>query len=113
MKNLTLGIAAFALAAPLAWSALQEPSSEYSGPLWEYKVVGMTEIHGRSLDYLMDALEGGDEDEGLAQGLMRLAKRADDQMAKKSEDLLNELGREGWELVESEVKHLILKRPLR
>ncbi len=111
-------VALVALVNSLPWSALQDgggqdPDATADHVRWEYKVVGLTEIHGRALEYLGQALEGGDEDAGLYEGLLGLAKRADDKLAQKNEDLLNELGSEGWELIDYHVRHMILKRPAR
>ncbi len=119
MKNPLLPVAFVALVAlvsSLAGSAPrgvggQDPDGSAGHVRWEYKVVGLTEVHGRALEYLGRALEGGDEDAGLYEGLLGLAKRADDKLAQKNEDLLNELGGEGWELVDYHVRHMIFKRP--
>ena len=103
MKNLALAILVAAFAAPLAWSALAQEATSAATTL-EYKVVPMSDIHSSTLDYLKGALG---ESEG---GILGLAKAADDQLAKKTEDLLNELGAEGWELLHYSKTSLILMR---
>ena len=104
---------ALVLLSALAWG-FQEPDHDSAEPsieptTWEYKVVGLAEIHSKTLEYLKEAWEG---DDGTS-GLLSLPGRADAKMAQKREDILNELGREGWELVDHDVHTLILKRPLR
>lgn len=113
MKHATLALLGLALtlvAVPLA-RASQEPASPspppspHDVPRWEYEVVGLVELHGTTLDYLKEALEG--------EGLLGKARKADEQLARKTEDLLDELGAEGWELVHVDSSSMILKRPAR
>ncbi len=108
MKHLVLAILVSAFAVPLAWSALaQEVSPATTPPTFEYKVVPMSEIHGRTLAYLKEAPS---ESKG---GILGLFKSLDDQLAKKTEDHLNELGAEGWELLHKSNTSLILMRATR
>ncbi len=111
MKHFTLALLAVVFALGLAWNALaQEASSTAAAAAThtvEYKVVPMSDIHSSTLDYLKGALG---ESEG---GILGLAKAADDQLAKKTEDLLNELGAEGWELLHYSKTSLILMRRTR
>lgn len=72
---------------------------------WEYKVVGMADLHSSTLDYLKSAL---DRDEG---GFLGMAKAADEELAQQTEDVLNEYGAEGWELLEISGVSAIFKRP--
>lgn len=72
---------------------------------WEYKVVGMVDRHGSTLSYLKRAIEG-------ERNPLEIAKGVDEQVAQKTEDLLNELGAEGWELQHFAEWALILKRPM-
>lgn len=116
MKPLPLlvaaALAALVLLAPRAWSlqddaAAAEGTVAAAGTRWEYRVVGLTDLHSSTLDYLKGALT---EKEG---GLLGLAKAADDQLAAKTQDLLNSLGAEGWELIHYSSTSLILMRPAR
>ncbi len=110
MKHFTLAILLAALATGLAWSALAQEATSTSTSTYtsiEYKMVPMSDIHSSTLEYLKDALG---ESEG---GILGLAKAADDQLAKKTEDLLNELGAEGWELLHYSKTSLILMRRAR
>ena len=61
--------------------------------------------HGSTLTYLKQAI-GGERNP------LEIAKGVDEQVAQKTEDLLNELGAEGWELEHFAEWALILKRPL-
>ena len=109
MKHFTLIILAAAFAIGLAWSALAQDESAAAtttatADAIEYKVVPMSDIHARTLDYVLDSQE---ENEG---GILGLFKSVDDQLAKKTEDLLNEMGAEGWELLHYSKTSLILMR---
>jgi hypothetical protein len=98
-----VGLVLLALALPLT-RAGQEPAPGPALQRWDYKVVGLGELHGSTLDYLKGALtEDG--------GLLDKVKAADDQLARKTEDLLDELGAEGWELLHYSKTSLILMRP--
>ncbi len=109
MKPL-LPVAALLVAAlvalPTALGLAQEPlDPPITPPRWEYRVVGIVELHGSTLDYLKDALE---EHEG---GIVGFSKALDAQLHQKTEDLLNELGAEGWELIQIDSTSVVLKRP--
>ena len=118
MKQLVIPVAAVAALVTLSRSqdftfaegpAAQEPRPvvQLTSPArtrWEYKVVGMVERHGSTLSYLRRALDGDTNPLDLAKGV-------DEQVALKTEDLLNELGAEGWELEHFADWALILKRP--
>lgn len=71
---------------------------------WEYKVVTMAERHGDAMDYLKRAFEDGGNPLGMA-------ARVDEQIAQKTQDLLNEHGQDGWELEHFADWALIFKRP--
>lgn len=72
---------------------------------WEYRVVSMIERHGSTLTYLKQAI-GGERNP------LEIAKGVDEQVAQKTEDLLNELGADGWELEHFADWALIFKRPI-
>lgn len=100
-----------ALVAPFAL-ARQEPAepaepaqSAAVGTRWEYKVIGLTEIYGSTLEYLKGAID-------KSKGVLGVAKATVDLPAAKTQDLLNEYGVEGWELEYYSNHVLILKRPL-
>ena len=95
--------ALLALAAPFAL-ARQEVSPP--SDLWEYRAVGVSELYGSTLEYLKGAI-------GKAEGILGAAKAADDQLVAKTQDLLNELGAEGWELAHYSNNMVIMKRPAR
>ncbi len=108
MKNSTLAAGGLFLAAITCIAAITVPFARGGqepavATTWEYKVVGMVDMHESTLDYLKGALTA----EG---GPIGKAKAADEQMAQKTEDLLNELGAEGWELVHYTRTSLIMKR---
>ena len=116
MKHFALAILFVAFATGLAWSALAQEAtptptltstSNSTYTSIEYKMVPMSDIHASTLDYLKGALG---ESQG---GILGLAKAADDQLAKKTEDLLNELGAEGWELLHYSKTSMILMRRAR
>ncbi|MCP3915332.1 MAG: hypothetical protein GY711_07235 [bacterium] len=107
--------AALLLVTPLAlvWGASQDATTAEAPPAravhfgpWEYRVVGIAELHGKGLEYLKKALDDAQGSESLMEGLLGVAKGADEQLAKKSEDLLNSLGAEGWELVQADARHM-------
>lgn len=98
-----------ALAALVAWSLSLVPSQEAPAPAppaWEYKVVGLVDRHGKTLDYLKRAVDEG-------RGVLGVAREVDAEIARKTEDLLNELGAEGWKLAHLSETALILERPRR
>jgi len=101
-KILAGGLVLAVLAAPLAFSTQQPAATAHA--TWEYKVVGLTEMHKSALDYLTGAWK---EKGTIAEKL----KATDEQMAQKTEDLLNELGAEGWELLHHSNTVMVLKRP--
>lgn len=108
MKAILPTIALAIAASTLAWSAQDADSSAAAEPdfqQWEYKIVSMAEIHGSTLDYLKDAL-----DNARNGSLFDKAVEADVQLGQKTEDLLNVLGEEGWDLVEYGSTMIILKR---
>lgn len=72
---------------------------------WEYKVVSMVERHGDAMDYLKRAFEDGGNPLGMA-------AKVDEQLAQKTQDLLNEHGQDGWELEHFADWALIFKRPV-
>lgn len=110
MKYTAHSLAALALASSLLPLSLPaDPHQDIpvaSSPAWDYKVVGIAGLHGSTLDYLKEALTGED-------GLLDKALAADEQMARKTEDLLDGLGAEGWDLVHITSTQVILKRPAR
>lgn len=83
----------------------QEPAPA-PGFAWEYKVVGLVDRHEKVLSYLKRAVEDGE-------GLLGVAREVDAELAQKTEDLLNELGADGWELIQVDATGLVLKRPRR
>lgn len=106
MKHLAIAAVGLLLAASLvpAARAVQEPAP--AGGAWEYKVVGLDELHNTTLEHLKDAIK-------KKGGLLDRAKAPLDGLAEKSEAMLNELGAEGWELVHYSNTSMILKRPAR
>jgi len=118
MKHFNIAILAAAFMIGLAWSALAQEDTATTKATTkatttattattnaiEYKVVPMSDIHARTLDYVLESQE---ENEG---GILGLFKSVDDQLAKKTEDLLNEMGAEGWELLHYSKTSLILMR---
>lgn len=109
MKHLPITLLCLLAAGAFAWAMPQEdgapetgPTTEPYNPTFEYKAVGMVDMHGDALDYLKGAL--GED------GLLGKAKKADEQWAKKTEDLCNELGAEGWELAHATGSMMIFKR---
>ena len=75
---------------------------------WEYKVVGLLEIHGNTLNYLEGILDNAER------SLKGLAEATEAQLTAKTEDLLNQLGKDGWELEHYDPKRsMIFKRPRR
>ncbi len=80
----------------------QLPAPQIRG--WEYRVVGLEDLHDTTLSHLREALE---EKGSLLERALAPLKG----YSKKTEDLLNELGQEGWELVHYSQTSMILKRP--
>jgi len=104
MKHLAIAAVGLLLAASLVprARAVQDPARE----AWEYKVVGLDELHDSTLEHLKEAIKQGG-------GLLDRAKAPLDGLAEKSEAMLNELGTEGWDLVHYSNTSMVLKRPAR
>ena len=101
MKYTAHSLAALALASSLL--PISIPADSPSNTAWEYKVVGIAGLHGSTLDYLKEALKGDE-------GLLDKALATDEQLARKTEDLLDGFGAEGWDLVHITSTQMILKR---
>lgn len=76
---------------------------------WEYKVIGLADIHGDSLDYVKRVLN---DEKGKRESLLSMVKNTDEQFAQKTEDVLNEWGQKGWELEWFSQKMIVFKRPI-
>ena len=108
MKHLALAALGLLLAASLVphARAIQDPVPDAAPGRWEYKVVGLDELHDSTLEHLKEAIKQGG-------GLLDRAKAPLDGLAEKSEAMLNELGAEGWDLVHYSNTSMVLKRPVR
>ncbi|MDA1265236.1 MAG: hypothetical protein O2816_09185 [Planctomycetota bacterium] len=108
MKHLSYalcGLVLAALALPLAKAQAAAPQDP-APSAWEYKVVGVTDIHGSTLGNLKDAVTKGT-------GVLDKLKSTDEELAQSIEDVLNEHGQDGWEMIHATKATLIFKRPAR
>tara|TARA_R110002126_G_scaffold23750_20_gene83045 strand:+ start:23141 stop:23500 length:360 start_codon:yes stop_codon:yes gene_type:complete len=118
MKNLILGAlvalpvsAAVVLAlpaqeptrvAPEAITVMRAPTT------WDYKVVGLTDIHAGAIDTAKAILDEAKS----AKDLLDFGKKTDAQLVEKTEKVLDEMGADGWELIEYRGNVMIFKKPL-
>ena len=115
MKNLILGAlvalpvsAAVVLAVPAqdATSSQSEAITVMRAPTtWDYKVVGLTDIHAGAIDTAKAILDE-------AKSAKDFGKKTDAQLVEKTEKVLDEMGADGWELIEYRGNVMIFKKPL-
>tara|TARA_R110002072_G_scaffold131578_12_gene271175 strand:+ start:2194 stop:2586 length:393 start_codon:yes stop_codon:yes gene_type:complete len=118
MKNLILGAlvalpvsAAVVLAVPAqdATSSQSEAITVMRAPTtWDYKVVGLTDIHAGAIDTAKAILDEAKS----AKDLLDFGKKTDAQLVEKTEKVLDEMGADGWELIEYRGNVMIFKKPL-
>jgi len=118
MKNLILGAlvalpvsAAVVLALPAQEGVPSRPgaiSVQRTAVAWDYKVVGLTDIHAGALDTAKAILDEAKS----AKDLLDFGKKTDAQLVEKTEKVLDEMGADGWELVEYRGNVMIFKKPL-
>ena len=102
MKQLSYALCGLVLAAvALPFVGSTEPSPPAT--VWEYEVVGVTDIHGSTVGNLADAIKSG-------KGILDKAKSTDEELAQSIEDVLDTYGQDGWELVTATKAQLIFKR---
>jgi hypothetical protein len=121
MKNLILAAlvalpvsTVVVLALPSQDPAQDPPTSEADAisvmravTVWDYKVVGLTDIHAGALETAKAILDEAKS----AKDLLDFGKKTDAQLVEKTETVLDELGAEGWELIEYRGNVMIFKKP--
>ena len=104
MKNLILGalVALPVSAAVVLALPAQEPTRVAP------EVVGLTDIHAGAIDTAKAILDEAKS----AKDLLDFGKKTDAQLVEKTEKVLDEMGADGWELIEYRGNVMIFKKPL-